>query len=257
MTEIGLVIFDLDGTLLDTETLSTKAIEMVLEKFQVFGFDWDLKKRLLGLRGPDWSKIVIHEMGIADKITSQELVAQWEYNLGELCEHVHEMTGADVLTSQLHAQGVRMAITTSSSSVQVEKKKLNHQALFDRMEMVVCGDDSEVHNGKPAPDMYLLTARRMGINPSHCLVFEDALAGVQSGVAAGMHVVAVPDPRLMQDPEQQKRFYDLTPHLLPRIDDVLKSVETAITPDSDIDNTQMETTNSHWIFVRDHQKITE
>lgn len=50
--------------------------------------------------------------------------------------------------------------------------------------------------GKPAPDIYLVAASRLGVNPSECLVFEDALTGVQAGKAAGMRVIAIPDPRL-------------------------------------------------------------
>lgn len=58
----------------------------------------------------------------------------------------------------------------------------------------------QVVEGKPAPDIYLSAARRMGIKPQECLAFEDALSGVRSAKAAGMLVVAVPDPRLDKAP---------------------------------------------------------
>ncbi len=54
----------------------------------------------------------------------------------------------------------------------------------------------QVKTGKPAPDIYLVAASRLGVDPSECLVFEDALTGVQAGKAAGMRVVAIPDARL-------------------------------------------------------------
>lgn len=117
--DIKLAIFDLDGTLLDTETLSTKAIEMVLEEIGVSGFDWALKKKLLGLRGPDWSAIVIDEMQIEGKISPEAMVNQWESNLGQLCPSVEKMSGADTLTARFESSGLRMAIATSSSSAQV------------------------------------------------------------------------------------------------------------------------------------------
>ncbi|CAM9216835.1 unnamed protein product, partial [Ectocarpus sp. 8 AP-2014] len=79
-------------------------------------------------------------------------------------------------------------------------KRQNHEGLFERMECVVTGDDPEVIEGKPAPDIYLAAARRMGIKPQECLAFEDALSGVRSAKAAGMLVVAVPDPRLDKAP---------------------------------------------------------
>lgn len=59
---------------------------------------------------------------------------------------------------------------------------------------------SQVVEGKPAPDIYLAAARRIGVKPEQCLAFEDALSGVKSAKAAGMFVVAVPDPRLDRGP---------------------------------------------------------
>jgi len=51
----------------------------------------------------------------------------------------------------------------------------SHESIFQHMSTVVCGDDPELKNGKPAPDIYLLAAQRLGVNPRECLVFEDAM----------------------------------------------------------------------------------
>ena len=72
------------------------------------------------------------------------------------------------------------------------------------MTAIVAGDDPAVINGKPAPDIYLEAARRLNVDPTECLVFEDALSGVRSGKAAGCHVVAIPDPRFST--EEKKVF---------------------------------------------------
>lgn len=220
---IHCVIFDLDGTLLDTETLSTESIISVLDTIGVTGLTWDLKKKLLGLRGPEWTKIVIDELQINDKITSEDMVKGWEENMSNLCPTIEKMPGAELLTAELTKRGIRMAIATSSSSAQVEKKKSKHQGLFERMELVVCGDDSEVLHGKPAPDMYLVTARRLGLDPCHCLVFEDAISGVQSGAAAGMHVVAIPDPRLLEDPPLKLIFTETASMISDSLEDFARS----------------------------------
>jgi beta-phosphoglucomutase-like phosphatase (HAD superfamily) len=67
------------------------------------------------------------------------------------------------------------------------------------MKVIVAGDDTAVQNGKPAPDIYLEAARQLNVDPRHCLVFEDALSGVQSGKAAGCRVVAIPDARFSKE----------------------------------------------------------
>ena len=68
--------------------------------------------------------------------------------------------------------------------------------MFACIQEIVTGDDPAVKKGKPAPDIYLEAAKRLGVDPTECLVFEDALTGARSGKAAGCRVVAVPDKRM-------------------------------------------------------------
>ena len=84
--------------------------------------------------------------------------------------------------------------------------------LRDNLKLVVSGD--EVPNGKPAPDVYLETAKRLGVNPENCLCLEDSGNGILSGKSAGMTVIAVPDERFPPKPEK-----------LAQADYVLKSLE--------------------------------
>ena len=75
--------------------------------------------------------------------------------------------------------------------------------MFVKMDQIVVGDDPAIEKGKPAPDIYLLAAQRLGVDPQECIVFEDGMPGVQAGKAAGCFVVAVPDPRFKDDERQQ------------------------------------------------------
>ncbi len=107
------------------------------------------------------------------------------------------LPGVERLTAHLAAHGVPMAIATSSSAAAVAAKRKGHAALFSRFNALVTAED--IRNGKPAPDVFVEAARRLGCAPADCLVFEDAESGLQSGLAAGAVVIAVPDVRLHED----------------------------------------------------------
>ena len=229
--KISAVIFDLDGTLLDTETLSCSAVldafgpslsedmRAMLRETENYKLPWEIKKETLGLQGHAWIPLVL-EYGrihwgvrvVQDGQTStgdddlpppapsvSEFWERWETQLSEMCRNVEALPGAAELVEGLAARNIPMAISTSSRRVAVEKKRIKHERIFQHIPVIVCGDDPEVKNGKPAPDGFLEAARQLGVDPTECLVFEDAVAGVQSAVAAGCKSVAVPDPRMEPD----------------------------------------------------------
>lgn len=216
------VLFDLDGTLLDTEALSDRAIlqfykERGLIDPKIFNelaanghrLPWELKKQILGLRGAEWGPIVIDYAekhwnlpSSSPAVTVDDIWSGWEKNLNDLCAQVEACPGAVALVNALAQQrqpNIPMAIATSSRREAVTKKATNHAALFAHIPVIVAGDHPAVKNGKPAPDIYLEAARELGVNPTKCLVVEDALSGVRAGRAAGCTVVAVPDPRFTDE----------------------------------------------------------
>ena len=135
-----------------------------------------------------------------------DLWKAWEEHLNEMCEQVEACEGAKELVSAIaNCSPLPMAIATSSRYAGVNKKRKRHEeGLFEHITAIVAGDDPAVKNGKPAPDIYLEAARRLGVKPEECLVFEDALSGVKSGKTAGCQVVAIPDPRYT--PEERAVF---------------------------------------------------
>jgi beta-phosphoglucomutase-like phosphatase (HAD superfamily) len=213
------ILFDLDGTLLDTEKLSDEAIleafgaslpKQAREERRLAGnvLPWEIKQQIVGLRAGDWIPMVLQyaqeNWNVAKDDSSdsplppsiEEMRDAWETNLNALCPQVKACRGAHELVEAAAKLGVPLAIATSSRMNAVQKKRLRHEQMFQHMSAIVCGDDPAVNHGKPAPDIYLEAARRLGVDPSECLVFEDAMSGVKSAKAAGCAVRAVPDPRV-------------------------------------------------------------
>jgi len=177
--------------------------------------EWELKKQILGLRGKEWSPITLNffrQHSEKELPTAHELIDSWEQNLNSMCSEIKACAGAKALVGAIASSSnpsgsrIPMAIATSSRMSGVEKKRTRHECnLFEHIDEIVTGDDPAVKNGKPAPDIYIEAARRLGVDPTECLVFEDALSGVKSGKAAGCQVVAVPDLRF-NDVEQEMVF---------------------------------------------------
>src|SRR4051812_27346234 len=113
---LAAVIFDLDGTLLDTEPLSTQAINAVLRAHDPSAScDSVLKSSIIGLRDLDWARIVIDRTRLQHAITPSEMIQGWHHNLAKLLPTVNALPGAKELTKQLSQMGVPQAVGTSSS----------------------------------------------------------------------------------------------------------------------------------------------
>lgn len=189
------MIFDLDGTLIDTEPLYTLAAQEVVEPFGKV-FDFELKREIMGGGALPGAKTVVDRLQLP--ITPEEYLTQREAVLVRLFEAVLPMAGAEQLVETLAARGIPLAIGTSSNRRLCELK-LARQAFRHCFSVVVCSDDPEVKAAKPAPDIFRLAAARLGADPTRCLVFEDSPKGVQAARAAGMQAIAVPDARMPRE----------------------------------------------------------
>lgn len=193
MPVITHVIYDNDGLLLDTEPFYTKAHQIMAAHFGKV-FDWTVKSKMIGLRAEDSANVIINELQLPFSVA--EYLEQRKLLLEKMFPQAEPMPGAVRLTKHLHQIGIPQAVATSSDQYYFDLKITHHQEWFKIFQCVVWGDDPEIKQGKPAPDIFLLAAKRLKADPSHCLVVEDSPAGIEAARAAGMYAVAVPDPNM-------------------------------------------------------------
>jgi pseudouridine-5'-monophosphatase len=185
------VIFDMDGVLLDTERLYTEATQQIVGRFGKT-FDWSIKGDMIGRPALDSARHLIATLGLP--ITAEAYLEERAVIFETLMPTAAAMPGARALTDGLVARGVPIAVATSSTRAMFDLKTLHHRDWFTSFSTIIVGDDPRVKQGKPAPDIFLVAAQDLGANPFDCVVVEDAPAGVQAARAAGMQVIAVPDP---------------------------------------------------------------
>ncbi|POM61782.1 Histone-binding protein RBBP7, partial [Phytophthora palmivora] len=208
-------IFDMDGTLLDTEELSRIAIDGVMRQFGK-EFTMAMHKTILGRPATEWTRMAIAAAGLSEEtITPDELFKQWEKSMRDMSDRVEELPGGVELLGALHARGIPIALATSNSKSVVEAKIKHHPKLFSFFSTIVCGDDPAVKRGKPAPDIFRTAGQRLfglkegedGDKPPHCIVFEDSVSGYTAANAADMHSIAIPDVRIHTEEDKRMELF--------------------------------------------------
>jgi pseudouridine-5'-monophosphatase len=184
------VIYDMDGVLLDTESFYTRAATMFAARYGK-EFGPELKSRMIGKKSIDSATIFVKSLGLP--VAPEDYLKAREDLLNHLLPQAQQMPGAERLTLHLKQAKVPQAVATSSDTYHFRLKTTCHVSWFAIFDCLILGDDPALKRGKPAPDIFLLAAERLGAAPACCLVFEDAPAGVEAARAAGMSTVAVPD----------------------------------------------------------------
>ncbi len=190
------IIFDLDGTLLDTEPLYSIASQRVLDPFGNT-YTAELKKRSMGGDSTKSAQYVIDEFDLP--LTTTEYLNRRERYLIELFADVAEIGHAGEFIDAIGASQIPIGLATSSHE-SLCSLKLRGKHWASAFDSVICGDHGELKRSKPEPDIFILCARELGVDPATCVAFEDSPNGVESAKRAGMRVLALLNPYVeMQD----------------------------------------------------------
>ncbi|WP_029603482.1 HAD family hydrolase [Kozakia baliensis] len=192
------VVFDMDGLLLDSETL---AMEALVDAARDLNYDMPLSfcRRMIGVPADGCRKLVQESYGedfpLNDFFERQEVHLRNYVDTGRLVLK----TGVTPLLDLLDKMKLPRAIATSSSRYRT-MHHLKLVGLDQRFDAIVTRDD--VAQGKPNPEPYLTAAKKIGVEPDYCLALEDSHSGARAAHAAGIRVIVVPD---LLDPTDEIR----------------------------------------------------
>lgn len=184
------VLFDMDGTLVDSEKLWDIAMQQLYAKFGGV-MTPEVRNATVGGSAESVIKLVFADLGLPPDPKEMAAIADWLHEItGDLFDAgLPWCEGARELLEELAGAGVPMALVTNT------RRALTERALNtigrDYFTASVCGD--EVVRGKPAPDPYRQAAALLGFDPAHCLAIEDSVTGTASAESAGCPVLVVPN----------------------------------------------------------------
>ncbi len=186
---VDAVVFDMDGVLVDSEHLWDEIREQLARER---GGRWHERAQadMMGMSSPEWSTYMHDTIGLPE--SPEEINAEVVRRLlARYRESLPLLPGAVEAVQRLSARWpLGLA---SSSNREVIDAVLSTAGIADRFQATVSSE--EVERGKPAPDVYLEAARRLGVEPRRSVAVEDSRNGIRSARAAGMRVVAIPNPR--------------------------------------------------------------
>ena len=194
MNSVKAVIYDLDGTLVDSERL-WYASETELLAARGFTYHDEVRAALLGLRLDGCIKIIREAYSLPEneETLRDELL---ERMMVHVKQELTTREGAEDLLAVVHALNIQTAIASSSplSFIKGVVKNRNWEKLYFPPNRRCLFSADDVPEGKPAPDVYLATANALKIEPKSCIAIEDSTTGARAAVAAGMICFAVWDP---------------------------------------------------------------
>jgi pseudouridine-5'-monophosphatase len=184
------VIFDLDGTLINTQGLYDEANQMLINKYgngKIYSPEYQMNTH--GSSPAFGNKFIIEQFQI--NITLEKFLELKDNYINERVTSCKAMEGAEELTNNLkHKYGLKIAIATSSYKDSVDKKLSIHKKWIDSdFDLIITGEDKRIKSGKPSPDIFILAANSLGLKPEECIIFEDSMNGIKAAISSGAGIV--------------------------------------------------------------------
>ena len=192
---IDAVVFDMDGVIVDSEQVWDDVREQYTrESGGVYGPT--AARDMMGMSAPEWSRYMSESLGVPG--TPDEISAAVVERM--LARYGNTPPLIDGAVNAVHAVGNRWPVAIASSANPELIEVVLRRAGLDGIVQTAVSSE-EVRRGKPAPDVYLEAARRLGVEPARCAAVEDSHNGIRSAKAAGMRVIALPNPHFPPDGE--------------------------------------------------------
>jgi HAD superfamily hydrolase (TIGR01509 family) len=192
---IRAVVFDLDGVLLQSEEVWDAVRERYVRE-RGGRYDEEVQRAMMGMSAPEWSRFLHEEARVPDD--PDEINSDVVQHMLEAYRRELPLLPGAVAAVRRTAAAFPLGLA-SSSNRDVFEAVLELAGLADCFQATVSSE--EVERGKPASDVYLEAARRLGVEPERCAAVEDSHAGIRSAKAAGMRVVAIPNAAYPPDEE--------------------------------------------------------
>ena len=194
MTRLDAVVFDMDGVLVDTEHLWDEVREELTDEWGG-RYTPEAQQAMMGMSSHEWSRYLHDTVGLRapPEVINAEVVtrmlARYEVDLPVV-------PGAVEAVRRLRDDGFALAVASSSNRELIDAV-LGRLGLAPLFAATVSSE--EVDRGKPAPDVYLEAARRLGVEPRRCVAVEDSASGIRAASSAGMRVFALPNRHFPPD----------------------------------------------------------